>query len=167
MADVVSPAVRSRMMSGIRGKDTQPELILRKGLYGRGVRIRLHAASLPGRPDFVTRKHNAVVFVHGCFWHAHHGCVNFRIPEGNRQFWVDKLHKNEERDNRAVEKLLAAGWRVAVVWECATRVNPEAAIDALYSFMTSGKRFVEIAKDKRCSHLSVRFRRSTVIEKWH
>ena len=98
MADVVTPAVRSAMMSGIRGKDTQPELVLRRGLFSRGVRFRLHAASLPGRPDLVIHKYKTAVLVHGCFWHAHQDCAYFRIPEGNRRFWVEKLGRNKERD---------------------------------------------------------------------
>lgn len=146
MADVVTAAVRSAMMSGIRRKDTQPELILRRGLFRRGVRFRLHSASLPGCPDLVTRKHRAVIFVHGCFWHAHSGCKYFRIPEGNRKFWIEKLTKNKARDARSVEELRAAGWRVAVVWECATRVNPQAAIGAVYEFLEGDEAFIEIAE---------------------
>lgn len=162
MADVVTTAVRSAMMSGIRGKDTQPELVLRRGLFRRGVRFRLHAASLPGRPDLVTRKHNAAIFVHGCFWHAHQGCRYFRIPEGNRQFWVEKLSRNRERDALSVDKLQAAGWRVAVVWECATRANPEATLDALYKFLMGDKEFVEIAGGIGGNRLKIRFRKPKV-----
>lgn len=145
------------MMSGIRGKNTQPELVLRRGLFRRGVRFRLHAGSLPGRPDLVIRKHNAVIFVHGCFWHAHDGCRYFRIPEQNRQFWIEKLGRNKERDARSVEKLRAADWRVAVVWECATRIDSEASLDALYKFLIGDKGFVEIAGDEARGRLSIGF----------
>jgi DNA mismatch endonuclease (patch repair protein) len=147
MADVVKPAVRSAMMSAIRGKDTRPELVLRRGLFGRGVRFRLHAPTLPGRPDIVIRKRNAAILVHGCFWHAHHGCRFFRVPEGNRQFWVEKLGRNRDRDARAVERLQAAGWRVAVVWECALRTDSEAVLDAVYGFLMGDDRYIEIAGD--------------------
>jgi|SRR5665213_172983 len=160
MTDVVTPAVRSAMMGGIRGKDTKPELILRRGLFSRGVRYRLHAARLPGRPDLVIRKHKAAVLVHGCFWHAHEGCRYFRIPEGNRQFWVEKLERNKKRDALSLENLLAAGWRVAVVWECATRVNSEAALNTLYAFVMGDEGFVEIAGDKDRDCLEIRFERS-------
>lgn len=159
MADVVTPAARSAMMSGIRGKDTQPELVLRRGLFSRGVRFRLHSASLPGRPDLVIRKHQLAVFVHGCFWHAHKGCRFFRVPTGNRQFWVDKLGRNRERDAINVDRLRTAGWRVAVVWECATRCDPEATLDALYEFLTADRHFVEIAGSKTGGCVHVRYRR--------
>lgn len=144
MADVVKPEVRSRMMSGIRGKDTQPELVLRKGLFHRGVRFRLHVASLPGRPDLVIRKFRAVVFVQGCFWHVHEGCRYFRMPSSNRQFWQEKLGRNRERDARNIVALKAAGWRVAVVWECATRVTAESTVDVVYGFLHSDVSYLEI-----------------------
>lgn len=147
------------MMSGIRGKGTQPELVLRSGLFSRGVRFRLHAASLPGRPDIVIRKYKAAIQVHGCFWHAHQGCRFFRVPEGNRQFWIEKLGQNRERDTRSVEKLKAAGWRVAVVWECATRLDPPAVLDALCEFLVDDKRFIEIAANKAGSRLKIRRRK--------
>jgi DNA mismatch endonuclease (patch repair protein) len=146
------------MMSGIRGKDTQPELVLRKGLFLRGVRFRLHAASLPGRPDLVIRRRNAVVLVHGCFWHAHEGCRFFRVPEQNREFWVEKLGRNRERDTIAVQKLREAGWRVAVVWECATRADAGAAVDALHEFLVGDRRYVEIAGSRTAGRLTIRSR---------
>lgn len=156
MADVVTPAVRSAMMSRIRGKDTQPELLLRRGLFRRGVRFRLHSASLPGRPDLVIRKHNTVILVHGCFWHAHQSCAYFRIPSGNRQFWVDKLGGNRERDARSVENLRTAGWRVAVVWECACRLDGKSVLDVLYDFIVGDAGFLEIAGGKVGDRLKFR-----------
>lgn len=119
MADVVSPEVRSRMMSGIRGKDTKPELVLRKLLHARGFRFTLHAR-MPGRPDLVFPKWNAVIFVHGCFWHRHE-CGIFKWPSSRRDFWRTKLDGNADRDKRNATALLASGWRVGIVWECATR----------------------------------------------
>jgi DNA mismatch endonuclease (patch repair protein) len=121
MADIVSKQVRSRMMSGIRGKDTQPEKLLRSYLFQRGFRYRLHQRKLPGAPDIVFPRHRAVIFVNGCFWHCHQGCSYFRLPATNRSFWKEKLKANVRRDALKSSELLAAGWRVLVFWECATR----------------------------------------------
>lgn len=117
------------MMSGIRGRDTRPEKVLRSGLWQRGLRFRLHAR-LPGRPDLVFPRWRTVVFVHGCFWHAHTNCRFFRLPSSRVDFWREKLTKNRERDASSVERLIAAGWRVVVVWECALRSNPGETIAA-------------------------------------
>lgn len=106
-------------MSGIRGKNTKPELLLRKLLHARGFRFRLHAA-LPGKPDLVFPRRNAVIFVHGCFWHRHE-CHIFKWPGTRQEFWRDKLNGNANRDQRNVAKLLEEGWRVGIVWECALR----------------------------------------------
>lgn len=118
MVDIVSKAVRSRMMSGIRGHDTQPELALRRCLFTRGFRFRLHVRTLPGKPDLVLPRYRAVIFVHGCFWHQHPGCRYATTPASNRQFWQKKFSENLARDNRAVAALDAMGWRVRTVWEC-------------------------------------------------
>lgn len=120
MADVVPPEVRSRMMSGIRGKNTQPEWMVRRALHARGYRYRLHVRDLPGRPDIVLPKHRAVVFVHGCFWHGH-DCPLFRWPKTRPEFWHGKINRNRANDDKHRSALLNAGWRVAVVWECALR----------------------------------------------
>lgn len=105
-------------MSRIRGKDTVPELALRRELHRRGFRYRLHGAGLPGKPDLVLRKHKVVVFVHGCFWHRHKGCKIASIPKSNTEFWLQKFEKNVDRDRRVCRLLVAEGWRVFVVWEC-------------------------------------------------
>jgi DNA mismatch endonuclease, patch repair protein len=118
MSDVVDAVTRSRMMSGIRGKDTAPEMVVRRHLHGAGLRYRLHDRTLPGRPDLVLPRHNVVVFVHGCFWHQHDGCRYAVMPRQNRSFWERKLTANRERDEAAVETLESEGWRVYVVWEC-------------------------------------------------
>jgi DNA mismatch endonuclease, patch repair protein len=144
MVDIVKPEVRSRMMSGIRGKDTQPELLLRRGLFARGIRFRLHVASLPGRPDIVIPKHRVAILIHGCFWHAHKGCKYFRLPGGNRRFWAEKLGRNRKRDVQDAAKLQASGWRIAIVWECATRVSSTAVLDALFGFLRSDHHSLEI-----------------------
>lgn len=108
-------------MSGIGGKNTKPELLVRKALFAAGFRFRLHRKDLPGRPDVVLPGRRVVVFVHGCFWHAHQGCPYAKTPATRREFWEAKLAANVERDRSTREALLSAGWRVLVVWECATR----------------------------------------------
>ena len=121
MVDVVDAATRSRMMAGIRGANTKPELRLRSALHRRGFRYRLHDARLPGRPDLVFPRHNAVVFVHGCFWHRHEGCHWCTMPASNVDFWNAKFVSNVGRDSRHRQAMRKAGWRVATVWECALR----------------------------------------------
>lgn len=118
MADVVDKATRSRMMAGIQGKNTKPELLVRKFLHGRGLRYRLHAKELPGKPDLVFPKYKAAVFVHGCFWHQHPRCKFAVMPASNAGFWKQKLDSNRERDQRNNKKMRALGWRVLTVWEC-------------------------------------------------
>jgi DNA mismatch endonuclease (patch repair protein) len=119
LADVVDPATRSRMMSGIRGKNTKPELTIRKALHARGFRYRLHC-KLPGKPDLCLPKYRAVIFVHGCFWHGH-DCHLFKWPSTRPEFWREKIARNRAVDAAAEAKLLADGWRVATVWECALK----------------------------------------------
>lgn len=117
MTDFLSPAERSDRMSRIRGKDTQPELALRKVLHKLGLRYRLHGA-LPGKPDLVFPRYRTVVFVHGCFWHRHAGCNIASTPKSNTSFWLEKFEKNIARDARVAAQLEKEGWRVLVVWEC-------------------------------------------------
>jgi DNA mismatch endonuclease, patch repair protein len=109
------------MMSGIRGKNTRPELLVRRALFTSGYRFRLHRRDLPGAPDVVLPGRRIAIFAHGCFWHMHAGCNNAKIPSTRPEFWRDKLEGNVQRDRRAIEWLLADGWRVLTVWECATR----------------------------------------------
>lgn len=125
MTDVMSSDKRSALMSRIRGTNTKPELLVRKYLWHAGFRYRLHVAGLPGRPDLVLPKWNAVVFVHGCFWHRHTGCSYFRMPKTRTAFWKAKLTRNQDRDATAITMLKQDGWRVAVVWECALRADPD------------------------------------------
>lgn len=115
--DVVDRATRSRMMSGIRGRDTKPEKQVRSFLHRAGLRFRLHAP-LPGKPDLVFPKHHAVVFVHGCFWHRHVGCRYATMPSSNAEFWQAKFDANVARDKRVARQLRKEGWRVFVVWAC-------------------------------------------------
>ena len=147
MVDVVSAEARSRMMSGIRGKNTKPELILRKGLHARGFRYRLHAR-LPGRPDMVFPRLKAVLLVHGCFWHGHN-CHLFKWPQSHNEFWRDKITGNVLRDAKSVEALRSAGWRVGIVWECAlkgkTRLPEAHVIQKCSSWLRSSRRSFELA----------------------
>jgi DNA mismatch endonuclease (patch repair protein) len=108
-------------MAAIRAKNTTPELIVRRGLHSRGLRFRLHAKALPGTPDLIFASRRTVVFVHGCFWHAHAGCRYYKVPQTRTSHWVAKLEGNRERDARDRAALEAQGWRVLVVWECELR----------------------------------------------
>lgn len=128
MADVVDSKTRSRMMSGIKGKHTRPERIVRSGLHNLGFRFRLHARNLPGSPDLVLKRHSAVIFVHGCYWHRHEGCRYATTPSTRKEFWLAKFQANVERDRRNRQALLDAGWRVFVVWECALRRDPRGTV---------------------------------------
>jgi DNA mismatch endonuclease, patch repair protein len=118
--DVLSPQQRRLNMSRIRGRDTAPELVIRRALHALGFRFRLQARKLPGRPDLVFPKHGAVIFVHGCFWHGH-GCHLFKWPATRKEFWKDKIAGNRARDDIALAKLEAEGWRVLTIWECAVK----------------------------------------------
>jgi DNA mismatch endonuclease (patch repair protein) len=120
MADIVTAEVRSRMMRGIRHKNSKPELTLRSALHKKGFRYRLHVKALAGKPDLVFPSRNAVLFVHGCFWHGHE-CHLYRTPTTRQVFWLSKIATNRASDLRAVSTLSEAGWRVGIVWECALR----------------------------------------------
>ncbi|NIJ20737.1 DNA mismatch endonuclease (patch repair protein) [Sphingomonas naasensis] len=140
MADIVSAAVRSRMMAGIKGKNTNPELLLRKGLHARGFRFRLHDSALPGKPDIVLPRHRAVIFAHGCFWHGH-DCHLFKWPTTREDFWRAKIARNQEVDAKAEAALLKTDWRYALVWECAlkgrTRLPIEEVLEQLADWIPS------------------------------
>ena len=131
MVDVVDPATRSRMMAGIRGKNTRPEVQIRSALHLAGFRFRLHDRSLPGSPDLVLPKYRAVIFVHGCFWHRHQGCTYAKIPATRREFWLAKFEANQERDLRARKALLDAGWRVFTIWGCGVRHDLQEVISGV------------------------------------
>lgn len=123
MADVHSKQVRSYNMSRIRGKDTTPEILVRKFLYSKGLRYRLHDRSLPGRPDIVFRERRVVIFIQGCFWHGHRGCKYFTIPKTRTEWWTKKILSNRARDGRNMEKLIKSGWRVIEIFECELKKN--------------------------------------------
>lgn len=140
MADIVPADVRSRMMAGIRATNTKPELLLRKGLHARGLRFRLHDPALPGKPDIVFPRHRAVILAHGCFWHGHN-CHLFKWPSTRPDFWQAKIARNREVDARTDIALATAGWRQAVVWECAlkgrTRLLLDNVIDSCENWIRS------------------------------
>ncbi|MHB1332517.1 MAG: very short patch repair endonuclease [Sulfuriferula sp.] len=135
MVDVVDKATRSRMMAGIQGKNTKPELLVRKYLHSKGLRFRLHAKKLPGKPDLVFPKYKVVVFVHGCFWHRHAGCKYATTPSSREDFWANKLSENVARDSYQIAALIGLGWRVFVVWECELRESQK-RLESLYSEIT-------------------------------
>lgn len=147
MVDVVSPDVRSRMMAGIRGKDTKPELLLRSALHQAGFRFKLHERTLPGRPDLVFPRYGAVLFVHGCFWHGHR-CHLFKWPSTRAEFWREKISRNKKIDKRAVVSLRKSGWRIGIVWECALkgreRLDPPQVIAECTTWLRSDTPQLEI-----------------------
>ena len=118
MADHLSPAKRSWNMSRIRSKNTKPELIVRKVLHNSGIRYRLHARNLPGKPDLSNKSKKFAIFVNGCFWHQHKGCKRASIPKSNTDYWIPKLEKNVNRLRENLETLDTMGYRTAVIWEC-------------------------------------------------
>ncbi len=118
MADRLSKEERSELMSHIRSVNTKPEVALRRALWRRGFRYRVNVKNLPGSPDIVLPKHRTVVFVHGCFWHAHKGCKIYHLPQTNTEFWLAKVTRNQERDQEVWRQLEAKGWSVVIVWEC-------------------------------------------------
>jgi DNA mismatch endonuclease, patch repair protein len=141
MADVLTPEQRRLNMSRIRGRDTKPEMLVRRGLHARGFRFRLHRRDLPGCPDLVFPALRAVVFVHGCFWHGH-DCAMFKLPATRPQFWEAKIAGNRNRDIRALQALSAGGWRTFVLWECDLRGPArrplEVVIDDVVAWLTGG-----------------------------
>jgi DNA mismatch endonuclease (patch repair protein) len=130
MADVVPADVRSRMMAGIRGTNTKPELLLRRGLHARGFRFRLHDRTLPGKPDIVLPRYRAVILAHGCFWHGH-DCHLFKWPSTRPEFWQAKIARNREVDARAEAALAGTDWRLGIVWECALKGRARLPLDAV------------------------------------
>ena len=147
MVDVVDKKTRSRMMSGIRGKDTKPELIIRKALFRKGFRCNIHGKlrgkKLPGKPDLVFPKYNAVIFIHGCFWHGH-DCHLFKWPSTRPTFWKEKINRNQEVDKRNYPRLTKEGWWILTIWECAlkgkTRLNQDKVISAVSEWLEYGIR---------------------------
>lgn len=149
MAEKIAPEVRSRMMSGIRGKNTRPEVTVRSFLHRSGFRFRLHEVGLPGKPDVVLPRWNVAVFVHGCFWHGHKGCHYFKLPKTRTEFWKTKIEGNSKRDAIAVDQLREAGWRVAVVWECSLRDDLGRSLNELVQFIRSERPSLEVISGRK------------------
>jgi DNA mismatch endonuclease, patch repair protein len=146
MIDIVDKVTRSRMMAGIQGKDTQPELGLRRALHRLGLRYRLHVKGLPGRPDILLPRHHAAIEVHGCFWHRHERCSFCTTPASNIKFWKLKFGETVKRDKRNLAALRKLGWKVAIVWECAIKAEgAEVVAGRLAAWLQSGRPFKEIS----------------------
>lgn len=128
-------------MAAIKGKDTKPEMIVRKYLFSRGLRFRVQVKKLPGNPDIVLSKYKTAIFVNGCFWHGHEGCKYFRLPKSNVDFWREKIERNIERDRESTQALLDLGWSVIRVWECELRnkASREETLNKIYNRITLHK----------------------------
>lgn len=125
-------------MAAIKGKDTKPEMIVRKFLFYRGLRFRVQVRKLPGTPDIVLPKYKTAIFVNGCFWHGHEGCKYFRLPKSNVEFWKEKIERNIERDKESMQALFDLEWKVVHVWECELRnkANREDTLNKIYNSIT-------------------------------
>lgn len=146
MTDVVDSGTRSRMMSGIRGKNTKPELLIRSQLHRKGYRFRTHVAGLPGKPDIVLKRHHAIILVHGCFWHGHN-CPLFKWPATRAEFWRTKIRQNRRNDDKTMKALRDAGWRICVVWECSVKGakrNIPAITGRIDRWLKGKRKFMEI-----------------------
>lgn len=147
LMDIVSSSKRSKMMARIRGKDTAPERAVRKMLFTRGYRYRLHSDKFPGKPDIVLKKYKAVLFVNGCFWHKH-TCHMFKWPQSNASFWREKISQTSAKDHQNIEKILSMGWRVCVIWECALKGKKDSDIhkimESLFEWLKGSEKWKEI-----------------------
>lgn len=133
MVDVHKPEVRSFNMSRIKGKNTKPEMIVRKYLHSRGMRFRLHSSKLPGKPDIVLPKYNFIIQVNGCFWHKHEGCKYFVIPKTRTEWWFEKVNKTSIKDKENEKKLREMGWQTLIVWECELKAGKkEETLSSIY-----------------------------------
>lgn len=135
------------MMSGIRSRDTKPEIVVRSLLHRAGFRFRLHVSGMPGKPDLVLPRYRAAIFVNGCFWHGH-GCRLFKWPATREDFWREKIGRNVERDRKAVSKLVAEGWRCLTIWECAIRSDADdpAFLSSIVDWIRNGESVLEIGE---------------------
>lgn len=140
MTDTMTPAQRCRCMAAIKGRNTRPEMIVRKFLFSKGLRYRVNDRKLPGSPDIVMKKYATVVFIDGCFWHAHKGCRYYKMPKTNVEFWKTKIAKNTARDYVNNIDLQLAGWQVIRVWECEikSKATREETLESIYSRIIEG-----------------------------
>ena len=135
MADLLTPSRRSENMRRIKGKNTKPEMAVRRLLHSLGYRYRLHVKDLPGKPDIVFPGRRRIIMVHGCFWHQHSGCREGKIPQSRRDYWMDKLGRNKQRDLDHMTALQRAGWEILVLWECQIQSSCNLE-ETLASFLT-------------------------------
>jgi DNA mismatch endonuclease (patch repair protein) len=133
--DIWSEEKRSEVMSRIRSKNTKPELALRSAIHSLGYRFRLHKKELPGKPDLAFPRYHVAVFVHGCFWHQHKGCIDGKIPKSRQDYWIPKFRRTADRDKAARKALRHAGWTPLVVWECEVEKDLDGALDRLTSLL--------------------------------
>lgn len=140
MTDVHNTATRSYNMSRIKGKDTKPEMLVRKFLFAQGFRYRLHVKTLPGKPDIVLPKYKTVIFIHGCFFHGHEGCRYFKVPATRTEWWMDKIGGNKKRDREVVKKLIDLGWRIITVWTCNLKKNKVSTLKELVLTLKGSKK---------------------------
>ena len=145
MTDVMTPEQHSRCMSAVKVKDTKPEMIVRKYLFSKGLRYRLHDKKLPGSPDIVLKKYRTVIFIDGCFWHGHEGCPYFKMPKSNEFFWEQKIKRNKARDIANDYVLQTQGWRIIRIWECEIKkvAGREKRLESLYNQIVSLKKSYE------------------------
>jgi DNA mismatch endonuclease (patch repair protein) len=138
MADVHDKKTRSYNMSQIKGKNTKPEMLVRKFLHANGFRYRLHVKDLPGKPDIVLPKYKTVIFVHGCFWHGHQGCKYFVVPRTRTEWWMNKINSNITNDTKTVKALKKEGWKIITLWECDLRKKTfQKSLSSLYKKLSS------------------------------
>lgn len=138
MADKISKETRSRNMSHIKSKNTQPEMLVRKYLFSRGLRYRVNDKRLPGKPDLVFPKYKTVIFVNGCFWHQH-DCKFGSTPKSNTDYWLPKLERNVSRDKKSYTELEKLGWKIIIVWECELKKEKrEVTLETVYHRLTAG-----------------------------
>ena len=168
MSDRLTPQQRSHCMSRIRGKDTKPEILVRRGLHALGFRFRLQDRKLPGRPDIVLPKYGVAIMVNGCFWHGHKGCRYATKPKSNVEFWQTKIQRNQHRDEVTSAHLEALGWHVITIWECELR-SPDALQTRLESLAdeirTAGRVMDERKKQKKASAAALKKEREQMLER--
>lgn len=168
MSDILTPRQRHTCMSRIRGKNTKPEILVRKGLHARGFRFRLQDRRLPGRPDIVLAKYGVTIMVNGCFWHGHKGCRYASRPKSNMEFWEAKIARNRHRDEVTSAHLEALGWTVITIWECELRGKEaaEARLDALAEDIRhAGEKKAQREKSRRISRAAAKKEREQMLER--
>jgi DNA mismatch endonuclease (patch repair protein) len=152
MADVHSKATRSYNMSRIKGKDTKPEMLVRRFLHAQGFRYRLHVKDLPGKPDIVLPKYRTVIFVHGCFWHGHEGCKRSALPKTRTKWWKEKISKNVLNNETALNILVSTQWKVIILWECQLKPSiQETTLNSLIAIIKSDEGRTDAMVERRAN----------------